>query len=376
MRVASLLLMFFAGPLIGACGSTLQPISQPLPSPSKTIATTISERPKVAGEDVALSFDRGVWHIEGTLTMPERTENAPIPAIVIVHGSGPMSRDGVMPGQIGLGFGFDFPVYKKLAEGLARRGFAVYRYDKRTCGQFNGCSDKGFTSIPFEMLESAFSTKEYVGDAVAAMDAVQKMPQIDPDHTFFIGHSEGGELVPLLLSERPNVRAGVMLAPPFHTMTIVLEQQSERLRWAYTTIGDTTRALEESAELSDAAHSLELLENGTHLGGLILGQPPGLWASWLEIAKKAPGVARDIEQPLLILGGGYDFNVAVSEIDSWNQWLASAKQQHHKVQVFPCVTHALNCITQPDPARVRATDIGRDIDPGLLDAIVSFLQTH
>lgn len=99
------------------------------------------------------------------------------------------------------------------------------------------------------------------------------------------------------------------------------------------------------------------------LGGTILGQPPGLWASWLEIAKKAPLVARDIDQPLLVLGGGYDFNVAVSEIDSWDQWLTAAKPGRHRIKVFPCVTHALNCITEPNPARVRETDIGREIHP-------------
>ena len=378
MRVAPLLLALFAAPSLGACASTPHEPHGPQPKfPEPTAISVVPSEPrKVAGEDVALSFDRGIWHIEGTLTMPERAENARVPAIVIVHGSGPMSRDGVMRGQIGLGFGFEFPVYKKLAAGLAKRGFAVYRYDKRTCGQFNGCSEKGFTSIPFDMLETAFSTKEYIGDAVAAMDAVQKMPNIDPERTFFIGHSEGGELVPLLLSERKSVRAGVMLAPPFHTMTIVLEQQSERLRWAFSTIGETNRAIKESTELREAAHSLELIENGTYLGGLILGQPPGLWASWLEIAKKAPLVARDIEQPLLVLGGGYDFNVALSEIDAWNQWLTATKQTHHRVKVFPCVTHALNCITQPDPARVREGDIGHDIDAELLDEIVLFLQTN
>lgn len=376
MRIASLLL---AVPLLGACASTLPSASQEQ-RPSKlppTVATSRAPGPaSVPTEDVPLSFDRGLWHIEGTLTMPARTEGALVPAVVIVHGSGPMSREGTMSGQIGLGFGFDLPVYRLLAHALARRGYAVYRYDKRTCGQFNGCSEKGFTSIPFNMIDTEFATKEYIGDAVAAMDAVQTMPAIDARRTYFIGHSEGGELVPLLLSERPSVRAGVMLAPPFHTMTVVLEHQSERLRWAYSMIGDSTRAAKEGDALLAAARSLAALENGTYLGGLILGQPPGLWASWLEIAKKAPIVARDLDRPLLVLGGGYDFNVATSEIDAWGHWLASAKHAGHRVKVFPCVTHALNCITEPDPSRIRDADIGRDIDAALLDEIVAFLGSN
>ena len=376
MRIASLLL---AAPLLTACAST-RPSAAPehhvSTSPPPVATFHAPEAATALAEDVPLTFDRGIWHIEGTLTMPARTEGAHVPAVVIVHGSGPMSRDGTMPGQIGMGFGFELPVYRLLAIALARRGYAVYRYDKRTCGQFNGCSEKGFTSIPFNMIESEFATKEYIGDAVAAMDAVQNVPSIDAQRTYFIGHSEGGELVPLLLSERPSVRAGIMLAPPFHTMTVVLEQQSERLRWAYSTIGEPARAAKESDVLLGAARSLAALENGTYLGGLILGQPPGLWTSWLDIAKKAPMVARDLDRPLLVLGGGYDYNVAPSEIDTWASWLASAKHAEHRVKVFPCVTHALNCITEPDPTRVRDTDIGRDIDAALLDEIVAFLESN
>lgn len=386
MRITSFLLVASllaacaptSGGTFGAAGRVRRPSPE---TPSATqkqnpVISSAADPASVQAEDVALSFDRGVWHIEGTLTMPARAEGVRVPAAVIVHGSGPMSREGTMPGQIGLGFGFDLPVYRLLAKALARRGYAVYRYDKRTCGQFNGCSTAGFTSIPFNMIESEFATKEYVGDAVAAMDAVQKMPAIDARRTYFIGHSEGGELVPLLLSEMPSVRAGVMLAPPFHTMTVVLEQQSERLRWAYSMIGDPARAAKEGDVLLDAARSLAALENGTYLGGLILGQPPGLWASWLEIAKKAPVVARDLDRPLLVLGGGYDYNVATSEIDAWKNWFASAKHAEHRVKVFPCVTHALNCITEPDPSRVRDADIGRDIDAALLEEIFAFLGSN
>ncbi len=374
VRRASLLL---TASLLAAC-SSISPPSPQLPSPAishPTESALADSGRAIPMQEVALSFDRGIWHIDGTLTLPTRQEHTRVPAVVIVHGSGPMSRDGLMPGQLGLGFGFEMPVYRMLATALARRGYAVYRYDKRTCGQFNGCSENGFTSIPFNMIESEFSTKEYVGDAVAAMDAVRNASDIDPERTYFIGHSEGGELVPILLAERPQVRAGVMLAPPFHTMAVVLEQQSEKLRWSYTTMGDSNRATTEGNRLLDAAHSLAAIENGTYLGGLILGQPPGLWASWLDLAKKAPIVARELDRPLLILGGGYDYNVNAAEINLWANWLTTAKNTQHRVKVFPCVTHALNCISEPDPKRLRDEDIGRDIDGRLLEEIVSFLAS-
>jgi fermentation-respiration switch protein FrsA (DUF1100 family) len=48
---------------------------------------------------------------------------ASVPAVVLVHGSGPNDRDGTG--------GVNKP-FKDVATGLASRGIAVLRYDKRT----------------------------------------------------------------------------------------------------------------------------------------------------------------------------------------------------------------------------------------------------
>src|SRR3954468_15065612 len=118
---------------LGGCAPIVAPAPTP-PLPRHDISPPPARLPQ---EDLPLAFDRGLWHLQGTLTLPARDVGARVPAVVIVHGSGPMSRDGVMRGQIGLGFGFELPVYQRLAAALASHGFAVYRYDKRTCGSFN-----------------------------------------------------------------------------------------------------------------------------------------------------------------------------------------------------------------------------------------------
>lgn len=376
MRLAPLLL---AVPLLGACASSPERAARP--APGARLAAPAEPRgedarPRLPQEEVPLAFDRGYWHIEGTLTLPARAEGERVPAVVIVHGSGPMSRDGIMRGQIGLGFGFELPVYKRLAAALAARGYAAYRYDKRTCGRFNDCADAGPTEVPYSLLEVEFATGEYVRDAGAALDAVLRHPAIDARRAFLAGHSEGGQLVPVILSERPEVRAGVMLAPPFHTMTVLLEQQSERVRWSFATAGQPERAEEEGRTLMEAAQALRRVEQGTHLGQRILGQPPGVWASWLELAQKAPALARKLDRPLLVLGGSYDYNVAPSEIESWSRWLGEKSRAPHRVRVLDCVTHALNCITQPDPTRITPADIGQDLSPALVEEVLSFLDAR
>lgn len=342
--------------------------------PAFTNPAPIETVEQVEQKDVPLSFDRGLFRLEGTLTLPAHRKGQKVPAVVIVHGSGPMSRDGVMRGQIGLGFGFEIPVYERIAKALAAHGIAVYRYDKRTCGQFNDCVETGISSMPYDMLEVEFATGEYVRDAEAALDAVARHPDVNAKDLFFVGHSEGAQLVPVLLTERPEVRAGIMLGPPFHTMSVLIEQQAERVRWSFTLAGKTERAEAEWKLLHSAAQSIRNVETGVHLGSPILGQPPGLWRSWIELAQEAPELARKLDRPLLVLGGSYDYNVAPSEIEAWAAWLDGRSRSPHRVRVLDCVTHALNCIRQPDPTRITPDDIGRDIAPSVLDEMMGFLD--
>ena len=65
----------------------------------------------------------GEWQLPGTLTVPVNKSGPPSPAIVPVHGSGPNDRDETV--------GASKP-FRDLAWGLATKGVAVLRYEKRT----------------------------------------------------------------------------------------------------------------------------------------------------------------------------------------------------------------------------------------------------
>ena len=68
-----------------------------------------------------VTVDAGGWPLPGTLSMPAGT--GPVPAVVLVQGSGPQDRDETLG---------PLKPLRDLAEGLASRGMAVLRYDKRT----------------------------------------------------------------------------------------------------------------------------------------------------------------------------------------------------------------------------------------------------
>ena len=111
------------------------------------------------------------WPLPGTLAVPAGP--GPHPAVVLVHGSGPNDRDETV--------GPNKP-FRDLAWGLASRGIAVLRYEKRT---------RAHAARVATGLDSLTVRGETVDDAVAALSLLRETPGIDPGRVFGLGHSLG-----------------------------------------------------------------------------------------------------------------------------------------------------------------------------------------
>ena len=98
------------------------------------------------------------WPLPGTLTVPAGP--GPHPAVLLVHGSGPNDRDETV--------GHNRP-FRDLAWGLASRGVAVLRYEKRT---------RAHAARVAEMLDSLTVREETVDDAVAALASLLSLIHI------------------------------------------------------------------------------------------------------------------------------------------------------------------------------------------------------
>ncbi|MGO9207377.1 MAG: alpha/beta fold hydrolase, partial [Candidatus Limnocylindrales bacterium] len=156
--------------------------------------------------ETAVTVGSAPWALPGTLTMPNGA--GPFPAVVLVQGSGPHDRDET--------FGPNKP-FRDLAWGLASRGIAVLRYDKRTF--VYGAQMAADTSITVR--------QETTDDAIAAVALLRMTPKVDPTRVFLVGHSLGAYLAPRIAAQVPGELRGLVLleAPTTPLPQLILIQE-------------------------------------------------------------------------------------------------------------------------------------------------------
>ena len=297
--------------------------------------------------------------LEGELLLPERTEGSGVRGVVIAHGSGPNGRDGVATGQLSMGFGFEIAVYRELAEALQDRGYAVLRYDKRTCFSGNGCTNS------YAFPDSDWGIPEFIADASAALDWLGAREDIAD--LALVGHSQGASFVPVLARDRGDLAAGVLLSGGYDPVDVLLRYQYDFSVEVLVEAGYTQEQAEaQLTSLDDLASAVEAIAAGTYGAPTAGGAPVSFWEGWLAVGADAIEAAGQTDAALSAITGDYDWNTPPSQTQPWlDAGLDGA--------IVPCVTHALNCISEPDWLSIQASDIGESIDEGLVDAVVEAL---
>ena len=299
-------------------------------------ADAFSERDFRVGE--------GELALPGTLAMPDG--EGPFPAVVLVHGSGPQDRDSTI--------GPNRPL-RDIAQGLAARGIATLRYDKRT---------------RVHPIAAAFDPdfnldREGTDDAVAAVAALQRTPGIDPERVFIFGHSLGAMLTPRILKQAEGAAGGVMFAASSRSMLDLIPEQMERMgelqgadpvssAARLETINDLIARVRAGEAAPDAAATL--------------GAP----ATYLRDADALDPVdeARSVRQPLLILHGGGD--IQVTDVD-WQAWVgAFADDARVSLKRYPQLGH-LGIASDPDAPLAGYTLPGK-VDDGLIEHVAAWIK--
>lgn len=143
--------------------------------------------------------------LEGTLVLPHGID-APVPAVVLVTGSGPQDRDESLNGH---------KPFLVLADYLARKGIASLRYDERGVGKSGG----DFATA---------TTQDFLADAAEGVQFLRAQQHVDSNKVGVIGHSEGG-LIATLLSVDERINFGIAMAGPTMRGDSLLIMQSKKI---------------------------------------------------------------------------------------------------------------------------------------------------
>jgi dienelactone hydrolase len=264
-------------------------------------------------EESNFTVGTGQWALPGTLTMPVGPR--PVPAVVLVHGSGPGDRDATV-GHI--------KAFKDLALGLASRGIAVLRFDKRTRVHGNLMRD----------LPGLTVKEEAIDDAIAAVQALRSTPGVDPNRIVVLGHSLGGMLVPRIAAAGPPVAGFVVMAGAARPIPQAVVEQARYLAQA-----DGSTSAEERAQIARLEQAMARVTALKPADASSSERIFGAVASyWLDLrGYDPPAAAAEVKQPMLVLQGERDYQVTTGEFARWKSALAGRSDV--TFHLYPSLNH-------------------------------------
>ncbi len=276
-------------------------------------------------EEKEVTVGSGEWALPATLTMPKSKTN--LPAVVLVHGSGPNDRDETVGGN---------KVFKDLAWGLASRGIAVLRYDKRTFVHGAKMGKSGQLTV----------NEETADDAVFAVDLLRKTANIDGKKIYVLGHSLGGMMIPRIAQRDSNIAGLIVFAGSARKFEDIYVEQIEYLYSLDGTISADEKA--EIDELKKQAENVKKLKaTDSPQMKTMLNLPVSYW---VDLNNYNPSeTAKTIKQPMLIMQGESDYQVTMKDFALWKN--ALGKRKNVVFKTYPKLFHSFmeSLGDQPSP---------------------------
>jgi len=303
-----------------------------------------------------MTFLHGDGRIVGDLHLPPAaTAATPVPAVVMVHGSGPVS------GELARN-------WEGIGSRLAAVGIAVFGYDKPGCGESSG----DWTRLTYAGR---------AGETVAAVAAVAAQPEIDAGRIGLIGGSQGGLIAPLAANLDSTIKAIVTFAGPGMPVAVSEEYQieAEGAAQGYTpkeiadalalyrrVLGRLRAGHAATAILTDEIHML-----GTRAAELAEITSVRELEFFAGVADHDPVPALEkLRCPILAIFGADDVLVPTGDsVAAYEAAFARSGHQHHKIVVFPGADHGIRVPDRTTGQLRRAPGLFELIAVWLVDAL-------
>ena len=282
--------------------------------------------------------------LKGLMVSPGKPD---APVVLIIPGSGPVDRDGNSL------HGLNTDTYKLLAQGLAERGIASVRIDKR--GMRSSAA-----AIP---NPNDVTIADYATDVHSWAATILK--QTGGKCVWALGHSEGGLVAMAAAKDNPPDICGLLLvaAPgrPFSDL-----------------IKDQLRSNPANTPIQDAAfHDIDELAAGRRVD--VSNGPPEIAAMFPAAVQgflidlfsyDPPKLLAIYKGPVLILQGEHDIQISVNDAR-----LLEAADGNAKLALLPDVNHVLKTVTSDNRNYNLKTyfDPKLPLAPAVVDTIADFI---
>nr|WP_276604894.1 alpha/beta fold hydrolase [Nannocystis sp. RBIL2] len=334
---AVLTLLTAAGACDGEAGEDAR-TNEPVDVGDSVVDELAARCPGAQSAPIVLSTPTG--DIDGSLLLPAGC--SPFELVLIHAGSGPTDRDGNSVKMVN-------DSLKLLAEGLAERGVATVRFDKRGVAASTAAGPASERDFRLEM---------YADDAAAWVELLAA------DERFcgvtIAGHSEGA-LIGMLAAQRSPADAFVSLAGPGRPAAELLrEQLAVRLEGPLLAEAD--------AILDSLAVGEEVAEVSPELYDLFRPSVQPYLLSWFAYDPAA--ILAQLEVPSAIVQGTTDIQVGIIDAER----LAAAAPEA-QVRIIEGMNHVLKAAQLEETSQSQAYfDPSLPVVPELLDALVEWLD--
>ena len=217
-------------------------------------------------------------YVEGTLLAPRQET---VPLAIIINGSGPIDRNGneMMTKNNSA---------KKLAEALAKKRIATFRYDKRT-----------LKAQQLNIDEKDMRFDDFIDDAKAVIKRFSELPNYSS--LYIIGHSQGSLVGMIAAQEKAD--GFISIAGAGQTIDNLIVEQ----------IGRQMPGLEESARtaFNELRANGKVKDYNQGLASLFKKSVQPFMFSWMKYDPQQE--IKKLEMPVLIINGDNDLQVNTNE---------------------------------------------------------------
>lgn len=289
------------------------------------------------------------FELQGLLSVPN--QEGKVPLVVIIGEAGPTDKDGSYD---------ENKPYKDLAWGMASKGYAVYRFDKRVISYGIYLLRDKNSYTPFTCRE------EYLEDIYNALDTLERLPFIDLNRIYVLGHGEGGILTPLVAKERKEVKGIILLgANSKRTQEMMIDQ------YAYLSTVSPNKKQEYDEQTQKAIRSMDKNLNPLTEHYKMPYEVQATYWIWLNKYKHLE-MAKKQTKPILILHGNRDYQVNMENLKIWQKTLGD--HSNVTIKSYPKLNHLFY------PGEVASTYseyfMKSNIPDYVLKDITDWLSTH